>query len=300
VRRCHGDAHLGNIVLMSGKPLLFDAIEFDPVIATTDVLYDLAFPLMDLVQFGAAMPANRLFNRYLQTSWDRNADALNLLPLFLSVRAAIRAHVLFIKNEQSYDPAIATQATNYFDLALRLIAPAPPSLVAVAGRSGTGKSVLARSLATILAPPPGALVLRSDVIRKELYGVNPLTALPATAYECAATKRVYRAMAERAAIVPRQGISVVLDAAYLRQDEREALPALASLSGATFHGFFLEADIDKRLRRIAARGPDASEANREVALNQESYNIGKLDWAKVDASGSPDQTLARAAGYLKL
>jgi aminoglycoside phosphotransferase family enzyme/predicted kinase len=300
VRRCHGDAHLGNIVLIGGKPLLFDAIEFDHVIATTDVLYDLAFPLMDLVQFGAAMPANRLFNRYLQASWDQNAGALKHLPLFLSIRAAIRAHVLFTKNEQFPDPAIATQAKSYFDLALRLIAPAPPSLVAVGGRSGTGKSVLARSLATTLAPPPGALLLRSDVIRKEFFGVDPLTALPATAYQPAATKRVYHAMAERAAIVLSEGMSAVLDAAYLRQDEREGLPALASVSGAKFHGFFLEAGVDERLRRIAARGPDASDANREVALNQESYNIGKLDWATVDASGSPDQTLARAAGYLKL
>ena len=299
VRHCHGDAHLGNIVLIDGKPVLFDAIEFDPVIATTDVLYDLAFPLMDLIHFEAAMPANRLFNRYLQARWQDNADALSLLPLFLSIRAAIRTHVLFTKDEQSSDPAVAAQARRYFDLALRLISPQRPSLVAVGGRSGTGKSVLARSLAATLAPPPGGLVLRSDVIRKDLFGVDPLTALPATAYGPAVTARVYHTMVERAAMLLRQGISVVLDAAYLRANEREGLPAMAAASGAAFHGLFLEADISERLKRIATRRLDASDANRDVALLQESYDIGKLDWTKVEASGSPDQTLVRAAGYLK-
>jgi uncharacterized protein len=299
VRRCHGDAHLGNIVLIDGKPVLFDAIEFDPVIATTDVLYDLAFPLMDLVHCGEANPANRLFNRYLQATWADNDDALTLLPLFLSIRAAIRAHVLFTRHEQSADSAVATQAKSYFGLALRLIAPEQPSLIAVGGRSGTGKSVLARSLAATLAPPPGGLVLRSDVIRKELFGLDPLTALPETAYAPEVTARVYQTMIERAIVVLKQGTSVVLDAAYLRAAEREPLAAAARASGAAFHGLFLEADINVRLRRIASRGKDASDANREVALKQESYDIGALDWPVVDASGSPEQTLARATACLK-
>jgi len=294
VRRCHGDAHLGNIVRIAGKPVLFDAIEFDPVIATTDVLYDLAFPLMDLVHGGEPGPASRLFDRYLQTTWHENADALRLLPLFLSIRAAIRAHVLFTRHEQSAAAAVAGQAKGYFDLALRLISPEQPSLLAVGGRSGTGKSVLARMIAATLAPPPGALVLRSDVIRKELLGVDPLTALPDAGYSPEVTSRVYRTMTARAATTLRQGISVVLDAAFLRAAEREPLPELASASGARFNGLFLDADIGVRLKRIASRGHDASDANREVALKQESYDIGALDWVVVDASGSPQDTFERA------
>lgn len=299
VRRCHGDAHLGNIVLISGKPVLFDAIEFDPVIATTDVLYDLAFPLMDLVHCGETDAANRLFNRYLQASWHQNADALRLLPLFMSIRAAIRAHVLFTRHEQSADAAVAAQAKSYFDLALQLIAPERPSLLAVGGRSGTGKSVLARTIAAMLAPPPGALVLRSDVIRKELFDVDPLTTLPETGYAPEVTARVYHVMNARAATALHQGISVVLDAAFLHAAEREPLPELASAGNAPFHGLFLDADIDVRLERIAARGRDASDAGREVALRQESYDIGELDWPTVDASGSPQDTLAHALAYLK-
>ena len=159
--------------------------------------------------------------------------------------------------------------------------------------------MLARGLAATLAPPPGGLVLRSDVIRKELFGVDPLTALPETGYAPEVTARVYQTMIERAVAVLKQGTSVVLDAAYLRPAEREPLPTLARVSGAAFHGLFLDADINVRLKRIATRGKDASDANREVALKQESYDIGALDWPVVDASGSPEQTLARATACLK-
>ena len=86
---------------MDGPPLLFDAIGFDPVIATTDVLYDLAFTLIVLVHFDQPEAANAVFNCYLAGAGDEGLDGLRLLPLFLSVRAAIRAHVLFMKSEQA-------------------------------------------------------------------------------------------------------------------------------------------------------------------------------------------------------
>jgi aminoglycoside phosphotransferase family enzyme/predicted kinase len=298
-RRCHGDAHLGNIVLIDDKPVLFDAIEFDPAIATIDLLYDLAFPIMDLVHFDQHLVANRLFNRYLQATWQENADALRILPLFLSIRAAIRAYVLFTRHEQSAtDAAAAAQAKSYFDLALALIAPGRPSLIAVGGRSGTGKSVLARTIAAMLAPPPGGVVLRSDVIRKELFDADPLLALPETAYTAEITRRVYDTLMHRGGKILKQGFSVVLDAAFLREAERNAPPALASASGAVFRGIFLEADLNVRVQRIASRGPDASDATRDIALLQEGFDLGRLDWPKVDASGSPQETLARALAYL--
>ena len=199
VRRCHGDAHLGNVVLIDDKPVLFDAIEFDPVIATTDILYDLAFPLMDLVHFALHAGANRLFNRYLQADWHESVDALAVLPLFLSVRAAIRAHVLFTRCEQSPDDTEdAIAARSYFDLALKCLEPTRPALIAIGGKSGTGKSLLARDVAPLVAPAPGAVLLRSDVIRKEMHGVAAYVALPQSAYTPDVTARVYRTLYDRA------------------------------------------------------------------------------------------------------
>jgi hypothetical protein len=292
VRRCHGDAHLGNIVLIDDKPVLFDAIEFDPVIATTDILYDLAFPLMDLAHFGLRAAANRLFNRYLQADWTESAGALFLLSLFLSIRAAIRSLVLLTRCEQSPgDVRDAAAAKSYFDLALRFLEPVRPSLIAIGGKSGTGKSVLARDAAPLVGPPPGAVILRSDVIRKELHGVDPLVALPDAAYAPEVTARVYRTLLERARQVVAQGYSVILDAAFLRQAERDQLSAEARKMAADFHPIFLDADLSIRSSRVASRRRDASDATSEVARDQDGYDIGRLDWPVVDASGSPAQTL---------
>jgi aminoglycoside phosphotransferase family enzyme len=169
VRRGHGDLHLGNIALIEGHPVPFDAIEFDPMIATGDVLYDLAFLLMDLVERELKEAANIVMNRYLaETRRIEDLDALAALPFFLSLRAAIRAKVTAARLEHaepSARKAIAHAARTYFRLAGRLIAPAAPTLIAIGGFSGTGKSALARMLAFDIAPIPGAVVLRSDIER---------------------------------------------------------------------------------------------------------------------------------------
>lgn len=295
VRRCHGDLHLANIALVNGRPLLFDAIEFDPSIATTDILYDLAFTLMDLVHFGQLHAANVLFNRYLSGAADEHLDGLGLLPLFLSMRAAIRAHVLFTRSEQAaHGEAAWQEAKRYFDLAGRLIAPAPPRLIAIGGLSGTGKSVLARALAGLVGPPPGAVVIRSDVVRKRLFGVSETTTLPEAAYRADTTGRVYDLLASTAERILAQGHSVVLDAAFIQEAERAAVPGIARRQNAAFSGLFLTADLATRMARIERRQGDASDATREVAVMQEAFATGHVDWQMVDATGAPDDTLRRA------
>ncbi|CAN5307858.1 bifunctional aminoglycoside phosphotransferase/ATP-binding protein [soil metagenome] len=299
VRHCHGDLHLGNIVLIDDHPVLFDAIEFDPVIATTDMLYDLAFPMMDLIHYGCTTAANALFNRYIENGADANLDALALLPLFLSLRAAIRAHVLFTKAEQSGKSGGADrdEAKRYFDLAIALIDPRPPCLVAVGGLSGTGKSVLARGIAPTLGPPPGALVLRTDVIRKKLFGVAATERLPPSAYTPDVTAQVYDALLNGAERAAAQGISVILDATFLRGDEREAFAKLAPV-GIPHIGVFLTAERVVRLARIAQRTNDASDATAAVAIQQEAMSLGAVDWQQIDAGGTREQTRDRAGRYL--
>jgi hypothetical protein len=298
IRRGHGDLHLANIVLVEERPVLFDALEFDPVVASGDVLYDLAFLLMDLAERGLAEAANIVFNRYLaQTKRAEDLDALASLPLFLSMRAAIRAKVTAARREHATVgkiPAIERSARKYFDFACRFIAPAPPVLLAVGGLSGTGKSALARALAPAIAPSPGAVVLRTDVERKTLLGKDEHDRLPAEGYSPEVTARVYAAVADKARRALAAGHSAIVDAVFAKPRERAAVAEIAEALGVPFHGLFLAADLATRLARVGGRGRDASDADADVARAQQSYDLGALDWTRIDASGTPEHTLARA------
>jgi aminoglycoside phosphotransferase family enzyme/predicted kinase len=297
VRRCHGDLHLANIVLIDGKPVLFDAIEFDETIATTDVLYDLAFPLMDFLRYGRPEAANRLLNRYLAITPPDNTQALAALPLLMSIRAAIRAHVVLARLKRAGSDtdksAITATSQRYFDLACTLVHPPAPILIAVGGLSGTGKSVLARGIAPLVPPPPGAVVLRSDALRKQLFGLGETDKLPPAAYEPEINARIYEALVDRAAEILSQGHSVVVDAVYAKEEERHAIREAAGKAGVRFAGFFLVADLATRQARITGRRADASDATAEVAAIQESYRIGTVDWIMVDARGTPQSLVER-------
>jgi uncharacterized protein len=293
VRRCHGDLHLANIVLIDRKPVLFDAIEFDPTIASTDVLYDLAFPMMDFIRYGRPAEANALLNRYLGLTARENLDALKTLPLFISLRSAIRAHVLLARlgRESCEQAEVLRSARAYFELARRVIHPSAPVLVAIGGLSGTGKSVLARALAPSVMPQPGAVMLRSDVLRKRLFNVGETDRLPETAYRPEITAQIYEILVQRAVRIVAQGHSVVVDAVFADEAERTAIADAARRLHVRFEGLFLVTDLATRQSRVGRREKDASDATPDIAVLQEHYNIGALDWTGVDASGTPEQTL---------
>ena len=297
VRRCHGDLHLGNIVLIDHVPVLFDALEFSPKLATIDVFYDLAFLLMDLIERDLTIAANIVLNRYLtETNRDSDLDALAALPLLMSLRAAIRAKVTAARPKR--DAAMEKNARHYFALAQRLLTPPQPMLVAVGGLSGTGKSVLARALAASVLPLPGAIHLRSDVMRKTLFGVAETERLPASAYTPEVTAQVYAAMADKARQVLAAGHSAIVDAVFAKTDERNAI-AQAS-PGTPFKGLFLTAAVAVRVARVGGRTGDASDADAAIARAQEQYDLGALDWQEVDGSGTPDETLRRGKAALRL
>ena len=296
VRRCHGDLHLRNICLIDGRPVLFDAIEFSDEIATIDVLYDLAFLLMDLGHRGHRDFANLVLNRYLDLTGED--DGLAAMPLFLGLRAIIRAHVGITAarhGSAAGDPEAALAAARgYLDMAERALEPQPPRLVAIGGLSGSGKSSLALRLAPELGVPPGARVLRSDVLRKRRFGLEPETALPPEGYAEEVTALVYRDLCTGAAAALEAGYSAIIDAVALRPEERRAFADAARAAGVPFTGLWLDAPAETMRARIGARRGDASDATAEVLARQLSADPGALDWTRIDAGGDPDATLAGA------
>jgi uncharacterized protein len=297
IRRGHGDLHLGNIALIAGRPVPFDALEFDPVVASGDVLYDLAFLLMDLIERGMPAAANAVLNRYLaETHRPEDLDALAALPLFMSVRAAIRGKVTAARIDHAAEAerqAITATAQAYVAVAEKLIDPPAPSLIAIGGLSGTGKSVLTRALAPKIEPLPGAIVLRSDVERKALFGTDETARLDASAYQPEVNAQVYGALTAKARRILTAGHSAIVDAVLARPQERVAIAAAAG-SDAAFHGLFLTAPLATRAARVGRRTNDASDADATVAKLQDSYDLGPMDWTEVDASETPEQTLANA------
>ncbi len=300
VRRCHGDLHLRNICLIDGQPTLFDCIEFNDNLACIDVLYDLAFLLMDLEHKGLRHLGNLVLNRYFQKC--DALKALAALPVFMACRACVRAKVS-ASAEASQSRADARQrlqeeARFYFSESLAYLDPKPPWLVAVGGLSGTGKSTLARSLAPRLGRAPGAVHLRSDIVRKQLWECDEAVRLPADAYGTGVSAKVYEEMLQRARRALDAGQAVIVDAVFADSGERQAAEAIARDLSVSFKGLWLEAEAETLLGRVGARHGDASDATPEVVRKQLGYDLGVISWKTVDATGAPEQVLDRAARSL--
>jgi predicted kinase len=172
-------------------------------------------------------------------------------------------------------------------------------LVAIGGLWGTGKSLLARALAPRVDPVPGAVLLRTDVERKAMFGQPETARLPEGANAPEITRRLYAKLTEKAVRIIAAGHSVIVDAVFAQPRERSALAAAARAAGADLRGFFLSAPAAARIARVGGRTDDASDADATVAREQESYALGTIDWTMVDASGTPDETLARAEAALR-
>ncbi len=284
-RRCHGDLHLGNILVEDGRPILFDCIEFNDLLSDLDVQYDLAFLLMDLDFRGRRDAGVRAMSAYLdQAARTFGAEiwaGLAALPLMLSVRAGVRAHV----SAHSGDPAAARA---YVEAAIDHLSPAPPLLAAVGGLSGSGKSTFSRSVAWRLGASPGAVILRTDEVRKRLLNVAPTTTVGAANYAPEPYARTYDEMFANARALLAAGRSVVLDASFIDVTLRQRAEALAREAGVAFHSAWLEAPADVLQARVAGRSGDASDATVAVLQEQLARDPGPLEWSRVDATAPTD------------
>lgn len=308
IRECHGDLHLGNIVLLDGVPCPFDGIEFNDGLRWIDTISDSAFLMMDLQTRGRNDYAWRFLDAYLQHSGDY--AALPLLPWYLSYRAMVRAKVAAIRAAQAEEESVRRPAADdsaaYLRLAAGYAVPRQPYLLITHGLSGSGKTRHSQ----VLMEQLGLVRLRSDVERKRLFGLastaRSASAVAGGIYSAEADERTYAHLAATAETMLRSGQPVLIDATFLQGARRATFHQLAEHLGipfliVTFHAS--DAELRRRIEQRSARGQDASEANLAVLERQIASQepLGADEHAIRVDTGQPDadtQMLAQVMRHL--
>lgn len=283
VRECHGDLHLANVVMIDGKPALFDALEFNERLRWGDAIGDIAFLAMDLMHHDLPRHGWRLLNRYLEHTGDYGA--LPLLRYYMVYRALVRAKVAAIRASQQRDAGgPPAECAAYLQLARQLAHRGAPLLVVTQGFSCTGKTTVSERLLEAL----GAVRLRSDIERKRLAGVAATTSLaaaPATgAYAPGESERLYAHLARLARESLDAGFPTLVDAAFLARGQRELFREVARDAGAAFEIVRCDSPpevLRARAQRRVREGRDASDADERV-----------LEWQLAHAEPlAPDERL---------
>jgi hypothetical protein len=242
-----------------------------------------------------------VLNAYIRET--RDFEGLAALSLFLACRAAIRAKTSATAASLQVDAGrqreMRIRARTYLDLAGLLLQRRPSTIVAIGGLSGSGKSTLARALAPSIGAVPGAVVIRSDEVRKRLWGVPPLSRLDAAAYSPDMSTRVYETLAADAEAVARTGHSVIVDAVFARAADRLAVERAGRAAGVAFAAVWLQAPERILVERVSGRGPDVSDADADVVRMQCAQSAGDVRWRAVDAAGDCEAVLAAARTALQ-
>jgi len=274
VRECHGDLHLANMVLIDDHVRIFDCIEFNPALRWIDVMNEVAFVAMDLLQRRQARFAWRFLDRYLQLTGDYGG--VPLLRYYMVYRALVRAKVAAIRARQQDVPELTRQTLlqrtcAHIELAAELSSAPPPLLIILHGLSGSGKTRLSQMLLEQI----GAIRIRSDVERKRLHNLpataETASALEAGMYAASASAATYERLRELARSILTGGLTTIVDAAFLRREQRDRLRSLAQELGLPFaiaHAEASEATLRRRIAMRAATQLDASEATIEVLDHQ--------------------------------
>jgi predicted kinase len=285
---------------VDGQPTLFDGVEFNERISCIDVVYDVAFLVMDLWRRQLLQHANVVLNRYLSDTGD--LEALALLPLFLSCRAGVRAMTSATAAHLQSDPArrreLLDLTAEYLGMADRLLRPPPPRLIAIGGLSGSGKSTIAQAVAPALGAAPGAMVFRSDEIRKRLAGRPRLDQLGPEGYTPEMSTRVYDRLLDDAGMTIRSGHTAIVDAVYAQPAERAAIEQAARDLSVPFVGCWLDAPEEARIARAESRRRDPSDADAAVIREQTKRHVGPIAWCRVDAARPAETVIAAVCRLL--
>lgn len=274
IRECHGDVHLGNIVRHGNEMLIFDCIEFSPLLHWIDVINDLAFLIMDLYEHDIPEMAQRLLNDYLQRTGDY--EGLYVLRFYLVYRALVRSKVAGIRLGQPHvDVQDLERETGnehrYLDLARGFTRPPDPVLIITHGVSASGKSTHSR----ILAEKTGAVWIRSDVERKRLHGLQLLershSGLGTGLYSPENTARTLRRLADVCQTILDAGYPVIVDATFLQRHSRKTFYKIARDFNCAFVILDFQADealLRSRIEQRQQQGSDVSEADLQVLKDQ--------------------------------
>lgn len=265
VRECHGDLHLGNLVLIDGKVIPFDCIEFNEDFRWIDVASEIAFTYIDLLDHRRPDLAIWLINEWLTETGD--FGAIPVLCFYAVYRALVRAKVAAICGDTA-------GALEYLAMAEQLSSPPSPGLTITFGLSGSGKSYASRAM-LLDDPSATTLRLRSDVERKRIHNLTANAdsrSLPNEGiYSIATNTRTYAHLARLACALLEAKWSVVVDAAFLKREERDTFHTVAKNHGASFSILECEAPPEELRRRITQRQNDPSEATLEVLERQKSF-----------------------------
>lgn len=274
IRECHGDLHLQNMVMIKGRIVVFDCLEFNESLRWIDVISEIAFLCMDLTFRNRLDLASLFLNRYLELTGDYRG--LAVFRFYETYRALVRAKVAAIRLAQarSGDPTqekMKQECQEYFNLATRLIQSQHPILLITHGLSGSGKTTMTQKLLQHL----GAVRLRSDVERKRLFGLVPHEPTPPSRvselYSRETTDRIYHALSQLADILLRSGFPVIVDATFLRHQYRMDFVELARRLGVRFAILDFDAPVSELRRRLDSRKrshADESDATVEILEGQ--------------------------------
>jgi len=310
IRECHGDLHRGNIAVLDGEPMIFDCIEFSPRLRWIDTMSEFAFFVMDLREAGESALARRALNRYLELSGDY--EGLGLLRFYQVYRAMVRAKVIGIRLAQGQlqrgeRTAACVELRGYLRLCRTIAVCRRGQLIIACGLSGSGKTWLGNALREHLP----LIHIRSDVERKRLFGLSPddrtASAPGAGIYDAEAGRRTYARLLELARDILGNRYSVLVDATFLKVEQRKPFQRLAAELGCRFTILALDAPETVLRRRVSERmasSTDASEAglavldlqlaSREGLQEQERSSAICLNTAEPLCLDALLQALARA------
>lgn len=301
VKKCHGDLSLSNVAYDKKKFLFISPIEYNETLDCIDTLYDLAYLTMDLEMKGLRRLSNILFNHYM--SYMNDIEGFPLLPLYQSLRAAFRAAV-YAKTTTILTGIEKTEAIQkaqkYFALSRRFMADFKPVLIACGGLSGSGKSRIAREIGGLMNPAPGAIILRDDVVKKQITGLAPHQRFNKTMDTPAFEKVVYEVLRQQATTALRTGSCVIVDALFHDPVQRKGIEKLAQKMNVPFVGLWMDAPLSVRTERVKHRKQTPSDIRKEDELEcQLSLKTGKIIWHKINTNQIKEETINDVINLLK-